>query len=166
MSSFNRQHHGRPQPPPAWNQSGYHPPSTTAPQEVDPHYLYYLQSQADQLNFQISKLSNHRNSSRYQAYQPQATMRHRAPAQVSLPSSSRQQRHHKPQRNHAREKSKWRFYAVKNGLNGDDVYSSWGQAHPFCWDPTSGYFFQGCFCKGFNSYDCKTPSFLLNHPNL
>ena len=43
MSSFNRQHHGQwPQPPPAQNQSGYHPPLTEAPHNVDPHYYDYL----------------------------------------------------------------------------------------------------------------------------
>ena len=85
-----------------------------------------------------------------------------APAQVSIPSPSQYQRH-RPQRNPAREKSKLRFYTVKNGLNGDDVYSCWGQAHPFCWDPSSEYFFQGYFCKRFNSYN-EAWNFLLDIP--
>ena len=50
MSSFNRQHHGQSRPPPDRNRPGYHPPSSTVPQDVHPHYLQYLRSQAEQIN--------------------------------------------------------------------------------------------------------------------
>ncbi len=49
-----------------------------------------------------------------------------------------------------REGSKWRYYAVKNGLKVDDIYSSWHQAYPYFWDPATQHFFPGSICKGFN----------------
>ncbi len=124
MSSFNRQHHGRSRPPPARNRSGYHPPTSTTSPDVDPHYLDYLRTQVAQLTQQISELSQPRYSS--QQFQSRTNQFH--PTPVSIPSSSHR-RQAKPSRNPSREGSKWRFYAVKNGLNGDDVYSSWNQAH-------------------------------------
>ena len=151
MSSFNRQRNGQSRPPPARNRSSFHPLSTEIPHSVDPHYLDYLRSQAEQLNLQISELS-HTQNPRFHSFQQIPTSRHWNPVQVSLQSSSRQQRSGS-HRNPSREGSKWRFYAVKNGINGDDVYSSWGQSHPYCWDPSTEYFFPGCFCKGFNTYD-------------
>ena len=160
MSSFNRQHDGRSRPPPDRNRPGYHPPSSTVPQDVDPHYLQYLRTQAEQINQQLKQLTQQRGSPHYDHYQPSTNVRPMAPAQVSIPSSSHRQRP-KQHRNPTREKSKWQFYAVKNGLNGDDVFSSWGQAHPYCWDPTTEYFFPGCFCKGFNDYH-DAWNFLLN----
>lgn len=48
-----------------------------------------------------------------------------------------------------REGSKWHYYAVKNGLEGNDVYWLWHQAHPYCWDHSTQYFLPGSFCKGF-----------------
>ena len=153
MSSFHRQHHGRSRPPPDRNWSGYHPPSSTVPQDADPHYLQYFRSQAEQLNRQLSELTQTRNSHCYNHYTPTANIQQMAPAQVSIPSSNHCPRS-KTHRNPAREKSKWRFYAVKNRLNGDDEYSSWGQAHPYCWDPKNEYFFQCCFC------------FLIWHSNM
>ena len=158
MSSFNRQHHGRSRPPPARNRSGFHPQTSTNSPDVDPHYLDYLRSQAAQLTQQITELSQPRYSS--QQFQSRTTQFR--PNPISIPSSSHH-RQAKPSRNPSREGSKWRFYAVKNGINGDDVYSSWNQAHPFCWDPSTQYFFPGCFCKGFDSYDSAW-DFLLDVP--
>ena len=159
MSSFNRQHDGRSRPPPDRNRPGYHPPSSTVPQHVDPHYLQYLRTQAEQINQQLKELTQNRGSQHYDHYQPRTNVRPMAPAQVSIPSSSHRPRP-KTHRNPTREKSKWQFYAVKNGLNGDDVFSSWGQAHPYCWDPTTEYFFPGSLCKGFDetidTYDYNT----------
>ena len=155
MSSFYRQQHGRSRPPPARNRPGYHPQSTEDPHNVDPHFLAYLRSQAADINAQIAALSHSDRgppSSRTQPYStvPAAFRSH--PAQVSHQSSSAPH-HRKPRRNPSREGSKWRYYAVKNGLHGDDVYSSWHQAHPYCWDPSTQYFYPGCFCKGFDCYD-------------
>lgn len=150
MSSYNRQHHGRPRPPPARNRPGFHPPPTN---NVDQHYLAFLRSQAAHLDQQISALSHNRQSTHYPPTQHYpAAQQNYQPAQVSLQSSSnppRRSRH----RNPSRETSKWQFYAVKNGINGDDVYSTWAQAYPFCWNPSTPYFFPGSFCKGFNSYN-------------
>ena len=53
----------------------------------------------------------------------------------------------------ARERSKWRFYAVKNGTNGDKVYSSRTQVYPYCWNPETQYFFPGYICKGVDCYE-------------
>ena len=82
----------------------------------------------------------------------------------SAPSSVQFQPRHRrrstTKRNPARKGSKWRYYAVNNGLEGDDVYSSWHQAYSYCWDPERQYFFQGSFCKGFDDYD-RASDFLL-----
>ena len=162
MSSFNRQHHGRSRPPPDRNRPGFHPRSTEAHQHVDPHYLAYLRSQAAHLHQHIADLSDSRSSRR----QPTRPYTDFAPAfqppQVSIPSSTYRPEP-KSKRNPKREGSKWRFYAVKNGINGDDVYSSWTHAYPYCWDPSTQYFFPGCFCKGFDTYDSAW-DFLLDVP--
>ena len=142
MTSYPRRHHGRPRPPPARNRPGHHASSHTATSDVDPMYLAFLRSQAVQLDSQISALSGlHRVSPNPTYSQSQAS--------TSTTTHSRQS----TRRNPAREGSKWRFYAVKNGLEGDDVYSSWHQAYPYCWDPATQYFFKGCFCKGFDDYN-------------
>ncbi len=147
MSSYYRGHHGRPRPPPAQNRPGHQSSSAPPPTTVDPHYLAYLQSQAAQIDSQISALSGRHQvtpSPTAQVPFPQGPpSRH-----YQLPSTSR-----RPKRNPSREGSKWRFYAVKNGLEGNDVYSSWDQAYPYCWNPATQYFYPGSFCKGFDNYN-------------
>ena len=130
MSSYNRQHHDRGRPPPAQNRTGYHILPMADTPHIDPSYLAYLSSQAEQLNNKLQALTHNqppvttRSTNTYQPpYQPH---------QVSRSSSSNLTPH--TRQNPAREGSKWPFYAVKNGTNGDDVYSSWHQAYPFCWD--------------------------------
>ena len=86
---------------------------------------------------------------------------HHPPHLHTLLTSIRTTWHHRTnKRNPAREGSKWRYYAVKNGLEGDDVYLSWHQAYPYCWGPATEYFFPGSLCKGFDetidTYDYNT----------
>lgn len=125
--------------------------------DLDPHYLECLRNQAEQLNSQITALSLQQQPRSTPPPVPYTN----APAQVSYSHTSRTQR--STQRNLAREGSKWKFYAVKNGLEGDEVYLSWHHAHPFCWDPNTQYFFLGTFCKGFDNYD-QAWDFLLGVP--
>ena len=149
MSSYNRQHNGRGRPPPARNRTSYHPPQAAEQPHIDPSYLAYLSSQAEHLNNQLHALTRQQppvSTRSQQTYQPQYQ-----PPRVSRSSSSTLTPH--TRRNPAREGSKWQFYAVKNGTHGNEVYSSWNQAYPFCWDSTTQYFYPGCICKGFNNYD-------------
>ena len=152
MSSYYRGHHGRPRPPPARNRPGHQSSSAPPPTTMDPHYLAYLQAQAAQIDSQISALSG----------RPQVTPSTHAPIRYTQGCSSRHYTNtsRRSTRNPSREGSKWRFYAVKNGLEGDDVYSSWGQAYPYCWNPDTQYFYPGSFCKGFDDYD-RAWNFLL-----
>ncbi len=150
MSSYYRRHNGRSRPPPARNRPGLHHSSAPPQSAVDPNYLAFLRSQAAQLNSQISALSGDHRVTPSTSAHPQYTTAPRPPSDSYLSSST--SRHYRS-RNPSREGSKWKYYAVKNGVEGDDVYSSWHQAHPYCWDPKSQYFFSGCFCKGFDDYD-------------
>ena len=59
MRSYNRRHDGRPRPPPARNRPGHHSSSPQYQANVDPQYLAYLQTQAAQIDSQISALSGH-----------------------------------------------------------------------------------------------------------
>ena len=148
MSFYNRRHHGRPLPPLAWNRPGYHTSSHQTKDDVDPNYLVYLRKHAAQFDSQISALSNR------QRVTPSPMVRH---SYTMDPEShlynQMNPQYHQTKRNLARERLRWRFYAIKNGINGDDIYSSWHQAHPFCWDPVTKYFYRGSFCKGFDDYD-------------
>ena len=157
MSSYHRRHNGRPRPPPARNRPGHHPSSQQYQTNVDPHYLAYLRSQAAQIDSQISALSGHRVT-------PSTTV-HQAYSTDHLSSQYHPMSHsHRHRRNPEREGSKWRYYAVKNGLEGDDVYSSWHQAYPYCWNPATQIFYPGSLCKGFNDYDqaYNTPQAMNN----
>ncbi len=142
MTSYPRRHHGRPRPPPARNRPGHHASSHAANSDVDPMYLAFLRSQAAQLDSQISALSGHNRVSPTPTYSQYSTGHSQASPHTAPPSRS------STRCNPAREGSKWRFYAVKNGLEGDDVYSSWHQAYPYCWDPATQYFFKRLFLQG------------------
>lgn len=122
---------------------------------VDPHYLVYLRLQAVHLDSQISALlgQHHITPS---ATVPTRYSRHTSPVSYKETSASRPY----TKRNPARECSKWRYYAVKNSLEVNDVYSSWHQACPYCWDPATQYFIPGSICKGFDEYE-DTWDFLL-----
>ena len=115
MSSFHRQHHGRSRPPPTRNQSGFHPPSAEAPQSVDPHYLADLCSQVAELHQQISE--PHKDSPQDHSLMLINSINH----------------------------LQCLFYHQRTIINQNrqDVYSSWNQAHSYCWDPSTQYFFQG-----------------------
>lgn len=56
-------------------------------------------------------------------------------------------------RDSTRGRSKHSFYAVNNGLKGDEIYTSWRVAAPHCWDCDSQNFINNCICQGFASYD-------------
>ena len=165
MSSYYRRHNnGRSRLPPARNQPGHHHSSAPLQSAVDPNYLAFLQSQAAQLNSQISALSGDHRVAPSTLAHPHYTTAQRPPSSSYLSSSASR---HFLSRNLSREGSKWKYYAVKNGIEGDDVYSSWHQAHPYCWNPKSHYFFSGCFCKGFDDYDLAWNYLLgLQHQNI
>ena len=52
-----------------------------------------------------------------------------------------------------KERLKHPFYAVHNGLGGDEIYTSWRAAAPHCYDMAAEYFIDGCVCKGFDTWD-------------
>ncbi len=56
-------------------------------------------------------------------------------------------------RDPTRERSKKNWYTVVNGTHGNDVYSSLRIAAPYCWNHETQFFFDGCICKGFDTYD-------------
>ena len=60
---------------------------------------------------------------------------------------------HTNRRDPTRERSRHPFYAVRNGVEGDEIYTSWRQAAPNCWDATTQTFYEDCTCKGFTSFD-------------
>ena len=42
---------------------------------------------------------------------------------------------------------------LKNGTKGNEVYLSWNEAAPCCWDHLSQYFYKGTICEGFEMYE-------------
>ena len=154
MSSYPRRSHVWPWPPPAQNHPHHHASSPPLQSNVDPNYLAYLRSQAAHLDSQISALSGchcvSSGTTGTQGYECGPSQHY-----PRVPPPQRPSR-----QNHNRDGSKWHYYAVKNGLEGDDVYSLWHQAHPYCWGQSTKYFFPGSFCKGFNSYN-RAWDFLL-----
>ena len=165
MSSFYRQHDGRPHPQPARNRSGYHPPPVESSLNVDPAYLAYLQSQATHLNNQIAALAHNPTSVLQPTTYTPPSQHQSQPVRISRSSSNCPCTHPSTRQNPAREGSKWWFYAVKNGTNGDGVYSSWQQAYPYYYNPATEYFFPSCICKGFDHYEAVWDFLLGLTPN-
>ena len=157
MSSYYRRHNDWSWPPPARNRPGLQPSSAPPHSTMDPHYLAFLHSQAAKINSQISALSGDPRLT------PSTSTHPRCNDQGQPPSSTYHglttSRHYRS-RNPSREGSKWKYHVVKNGIEGDNLYSSWHQAHPYCWDPKTQYFFLGCFCKESDDYE-RVWDFLL-----
>ena len=161
MRPYCRQHHGsdgcsRP------SNRGFRPPVEYQGLN-DPNYIVYLRQRADHYSDWLAALS-------IQPPMPLTSYAgmHTSPDTFPRPSHASQRNitpstssHHSRRRDPTQERSKHPFYAVHNGLEGDEIYTTWRAAAPHCWDSTSNYFFQDCICKGFSSYD-DAADWLLN----
>ena len=143
MSSRQRRRHGRPPPAPDPNRR-FTPSSQGSYDEYAE--IQSIQRQAAALNARVAALTTSNRPSRHQDHHS----RHHRPTIVSRtppPSTT-----YKKKRDPTKERSKHKFYAVRNGIEGNEVYSSWDEAAPFCYDPATEYFYKGTICKGFPSY--------------
>ena len=121
MSSCQRRRHGR--PPPAPDPSCQYHPSTG--QHFDEYNkIESIQRQAAALNARVAALTTFTRSP-----QPNSGITNRSRI-VSRTSSNSTK--YKKKRNPINEGSKHNFYAVRNGINGNEVYSSWHTAAPYC----------------------------------
>ena len=142
MSSRQRQRHGR--PPPAPDPSRQY--NTSTRQHFDEYdEIESIQRQAAALNARVAALT----TSATRSFQQNSGINNRPRIVSRTPSNSTKI---KKQRNPLHEGSKHNFYAVHNGINGNEVFSSWHTAAPYCWDHKSQYFFKGTVCKGFSTY--------------
>ena len=165
MSSQQCRHHGRPPPAP----DPIRRTSSQYPQQFEYEELYELQRQTAALNARLAAFASrsappvsndipmtHSSSTRYQDWPTTVTR-----------STTPNRRASRKKRNPMTEGSNHRFYAVKNGTNGNEVFSSWTAAAPYCWDHQRQYFHKGTICKGFPTYD-EAWNWILNiptHPN-
>ncbi len=68
------------------------------------------------------------------------------------PSSALPLRSSHPRRDPQREKSKKAFYGVRNGLNGNGVYSSWPACAKDVFNMSTQSYYPGTIFRGFDSY--------------
>ena len=145
------------------------PPSVQAPYDIQ---FAHLQSQMMALSQQVLSMTppghtgdgyvhlpDHHQPLFTQPPHPNYVPR---PPPLVTPTSRPPQRHAK-RRDPRNESSKHSFYAVRNGLHGNDVYSSWPQASKYCWNQAARTFLPGSSCRGFPSYD-KAWEYLLGYP--
>ena len=144
MSSCQQCRHGRPPPAPDPDRR-----FTPSPQESFNEYaeIQSIQRQAAALNARVAALTTSNRTPRHnvphhhQSYRPTIVSR-TPPTSTNYPKK----------RDPTKERSKHRFYAVRNGIEGNEVYSSWDEAAPYCYDPKTEYFSKGTVCKGFPNY--------------
>ena len=149
MSSHQRRHHGRPPPAPDPRRRTSSPPQAT----YDYDELYELQRQTASLNARLAAFTD--RSYPKIAENPRSCSNHhfQDPPTLVTQSPAQHQPTYRKKRNPLRKGSKHRFYTVKNGINGNEVYFSWHQAAPYCWSNEAQYFYKGTICKGFDTYD-------------
>ena len=176
MRPYSRQQHGhsgRSHRPPG---QGFRPPMEHQGFQ-DPDYIAYLQQKAEHYTDKLAALSINRpmptpsagyagmyNSNPYTQAHPTTH------PNITPSTSSSRTRHRDP----TRECSKHSFDAVCHGIEEDEIYISWHQAAPNCWNPTTQGFYGNCVCKSFSTYDeaadwllsTATPSDLPPEPPL
>ena len=161
MSSRQRRHHGRPPPAPdpLRRTSSHNTP------QFEYEELYELQRQTAALNARLAAFANRSvpQQSAPMPMQQETASRYQDRPTMVTQSPTPNRPAHKKTRNPMTEGSNHRFYAVKNGTNGSEVYSSWMEAAPYCWNHQRQYFHKGTICKGFNKYD-EAWNWILNIP--
>ena len=120
----------------------------------DPEYIAYLRHRAAHYSDRLAALSIDPPmppSTSYAGLYSSTYRNHPSTTHPNItpsPSSTQTRR-----RNTSKEGSKHPFYAVRNGLEGNEIYTSWRAAAPHCWNSETNYFFDDCVCKGFPTYD-------------
>ena len=137
MRPYRRQHHGQSGRSHRPQGQRYRPPMEYQGQS-DPDYIAYLRQKAAHYSDRLAAFSIEepmppsldyatRMYTSDLPFQPPPTTHQ--PNITPSPSSNNTRR-----RNPARERSKHRFYAVRNGLEGNEIYTSWRAAAPHCYN--------------------------------